>query len=71
MSTFLHVKVCSSDPFERGRQYGQQAKDLIHLGIRGYQRHFSKTLARSWEEILEKSHLYLELLGSMDSIMAL
>jgi len=62
MSTFLHVKVCSSDPFERGRQYGQQAKDLIHLGIRGYQRHFSKTLARSWEEILEKSHLYLELL---------
>lgn len=62
MGAFLCVKIRSADPFERGIQYGKQAKDLIHLGIRGYQRHFAKTLSQTWEEILAKSHLYLELL---------
>lgn len=62
MATFLHVKIRSADPFERGVQYGEQAKDLIYLGIGGYRRHFAKTLSQPWEEILAKSHLYLKLL---------
>ena len=44
MDTFQLITIKSSDPFIRGLQYGQQAEALIHLGIEGYQRHFSKTL---------------------------
>ncbi len=62
MGEFLCIKVRSADPFERGMQYGAQARNLIHLGVQGYQRHFAKTLSTPWEEILERSHLYLELL---------
>lgn len=62
MDEFLCVKIRSSDPYERGVQYGRQARDKIALGIEGYKRHFAKTLSQSWEEILAKSHLYLPLL---------
>lgn len=62
MGEFLCVKIRSADPFERGVQYGAQARDLILLGVQGYRRHFAKTLSASWEEILERSHLYLDLL---------
>ena len=62
MEAFRCVKVRSADPFTRGVQYGEQTKDLIRLGIEGYRRHFAKTLSQTWEEILKKSHLYLDLL---------
>ena len=62
MEEFSCIKIRSADPFERGAQYGAQARDLIRLGIQGYQRHFSKTLSASWEDILRRSHLYLGLL---------
>ena len=62
MGEFMCINIRSADPFERGAQYGAQARDLIRLGIQGYQRHFAKTLSASWEEILERSRLYLELL---------
>ena len=62
MDTFQLITIKSSDPFIRGLQYGQQAEALIHLGIEGYQRHFSKTLDLTWKDITEKSRLYLDLL---------
>ena len=62
MEEFSCIKIRSADPFERGAQYGAQARDLIRLGIQGYQRHFARTLSAPWEEILQRSHLYLELL---------
>ena len=53
MDTFQLITIKSSDPFIRGLQYGQQAEALIHLGIEGYQRHFSKTLDLTWKDITE------------------
>ncbi len=62
MERFPRIIIRSADPFERGVQYGQQAKDLIFKGIDGYKRHFAKTIEQPWEDILRKSHLYLPLL---------
>ena len=62
MEQFLLVKMKSADPYERGVQYGEQAAELIARGIEGYRRHFRKSMAKSWEEITEKSALYLPLL---------
>ena len=62
MEQFLLVKMKSADPYERGIQYGEQAAELIARGIEGYRRHFRKSMAKSWEEITEKSALYLPLL---------
>ena len=62
MDTFKLITIKSPEPFIRGLQYGQQAEALIHLGIEGYQRHFSKTLDLTWKDITEKSRLYLDLL---------
>ncbi len=62
MEQFLHVTVSSPDPFERGRQYGEQAAALIRQGIQGYTRHFQNLLGKSWEEITRKSACYLPLL---------
>ena len=42
--TFKCISINSADPYTRGIQYGEQAKELIYRGIEGYQRHFSKTL---------------------------
>ena len=55
MDTFQLITIKSSDPFIRGLQYGQQAEALIHLGIEGYQRHFSKTLDLTWKDITERA----------------
>ena len=62
MSEFLCIKVKSSDPYERGLQYGKQARELIHQATDGYRRHFLKMQGLKWESILDKSHLYLDLL---------
>ena len=62
MDTFQLITIKSPEPFIRGLQYGQQAEALIHLGIEGYQRHFSKALDLTWKDITEKSRLYLDLL---------
>ncbi len=56
---FLHVVVSAADPFERGMQYGQQAAGLIKAGIAGYQRHFQKAMGQTWNEIVERSALYI------------
>ena len=60
--TFKCISINSADPYTRGIQYGEQAKELIYRGIEGYQRHFSKTLQMDWNSITTKSSLYLDLL---------
>lgn len=62
MEEFLHVKVQSSDPYERGLQYGAQAQQLIHQAAEGYRRHFLKLQGLNWDSILGKSELYIGLL---------
>lgn len=60
--TFKCISINSADPYTRGIQYGEQAKELIYRGIEGYQRHFSKTMQMDWNSITTKSSLYLDLL---------
>lgn len=62
MDQFLLVKMKSADPYQRGVQYGQQAAELITRGIQGYRRHFQQAMGKSWEEIIQKSALYLPIL---------
>lgn len=62
MNSFLLVEMAGADPYERGRQYGRQAIREIHSGIRGYERHFSKSVDMTWEQIRENSGRYIPLL---------
>ena len=57
--THLHVKV-SGSPIERGRQYGQQAKDLIHRVIKEYKLLFEKEANTDWETALQRASKYEE-----------
>ena len=56
---FRHIKIKSWDPYERGIQYGRQASDLIEQALKGYKRHFNKTIGIKWEDIVKKSDLYI------------
>ncbi len=62
MGQFPCITIRGADPYQRGLQYGLQAKEWIHRGVEGYQRHFAKTISQPWEAILDKSHAYLPLL---------
>lgn len=62
MNQFPHIVLRSADPYQRGLQYGTQAKSLIHQAVAGYQRHFSKLQKVDWSALLKKSSLYIDLL---------
>ncbi len=51
MRTFQLIKVKADTPYERGLQYGEQAKEKILAEIEDYRRLFSETNSMSWEEI--------------------
>ena len=62
MRTFQLVKVNAATPFERGVQYGEQAKEKIKQGVADYQKLFAQTSSWSWEEIKEDALSYLPLI---------
>lgn len=62
MNQFLLVKMSGAEPYERGVQYGQQAVREIMDGIRGYERHFGRSVGMTWEQIRENSERYIPLL---------
>lgn len=64
MNTFLLVNINSSDPFERGVQYGRQAVEYINNGIECYKQHFEKSVQMSWQTIGGNSSRYIQLLES-------
>lgn len=51
MRTFQLVKVKAKSDYNRGEQYGEQAREKIRAGIEDYRRLFSDTSTMSWEEI--------------------
>ena len=53
MRTFQLIKINAATPFERGVQYGEQAKEKIKAGIESYKRLFAQSGNRSWEQIKE------------------
>jgi len=64
MRNFQFIAVEGATPYERGLQYGEQAKDKIQAGIDGYRAYFAQTCNRSWEWIVDYALSYLSLLKS-------
>lgn len=70
MRTFQLVKVSAATPFQRGVQYGTQAKDKIVAGIDSYRQLFAQTSSRSWSQIKEYALSYLPIIEqSMPEIL--
>lgn len=61
MGKFPLIRIKGSTPHERGRQYGSQAKESIMSCIQGYKVHFQTLTGVSWEEIKERSLLYIKI----------
>ena len=62
MKKFKEITIKAAAPFERGVQYGQQAKEEIGLCIQGYQEHFKTAGLMTWEEARERVKPFEELL---------
>lgn len=62
MMNFQLIKVKADTPYERGVQYGEQAKDKIIKGIEGYKNIFDETSVKSWEQIQEYADTYISLI---------
>jgi isopenicillin-N N-acyltransferase-like protein len=45
-----HIRVAGT-PYERGRQYGAQARDRVHLSVRSYQRVFAHYAGWDWPAV--------------------
>jgi len=51
MRTFQLIEIQAASPYERGVQYGEQAREKIRAGIEDYRKLFSDTSNMSWEAI--------------------
>lgn len=52
---FQVVTIHGKDPFERGKQHGSAAKELIQKGVCRYQERFEKNDHVSWKTVREKA----------------
>ncbi len=59
---FQVVTICGKDPFERGKQHGSAAKELICKGINRYQEKFEKNDHVSWKTVREKAMRFVPFL---------
>ena len=62
MRSFQLIKVNKATPYERGIQYGEQAKEKIQAGIEDYMEFFAQTDNMSWAEIRESAISYIPLI---------
>ncbi len=62
MKSFLFVKVSGSTPYECGKQYGEQAKELIATAVADYKLLFAETSDKTWEQITEYALSYLPII---------
>ena len=66
---FQLVTVDAETPFDRGGQYGSQARDKIRAGVENYRRYFEGT-GRTWEETKHYAAAYLpEIREAMPEIL--
>lgn len=71
MRTFQLISINAALPFDRGVQYGEQAKDKIRAGVEDYKRLFAKTSNKGWEQIKEYAASYIPLIEeAMPDILA-
>ena len=49
------IEISSPDPRQRGRQYGEQARDAIERSIDFYAGSFERTAGLPWERVLESA----------------
>src|SRR4051794_20387870 len=52
------IEISSSDPRERGRQYGEAAREQIERSIAYYAESFERSACLSWERVLEHVPLW-------------
>ena len=62
MREFKEIFIDAAPPYERGVQYGQLARDEIHLCIQRYREHFKAAGKISWDEARGKVLPFKELL---------
>lgn len=62
MRTFKLVEIKAAAPFERGGQYGEQAREKILEGIEDYKRLFAETNSMDWDIIKKKAYSYIPLI---------
>lgn len=60
---FQVINITGAAPFERGRQHGEGAKELIERGIKSYQESFEKDQHVPWGKVREKAMRYAEFLA--------
>lgn len=60
---FLRI---TGSPKERGRQYGERARDKVHRAVEIYDRWFRDFVNVSWERAREEAKQYVDLIGSYD-----
>jgi isopenicillin-N N-acyltransferase-like protein len=65
MKRFQLVKVDANTPFERGVQYGSQAKEKINAGIDKYKVHFKDRVGITWDEIKSRSAGHIPILEKL------
>ncbi|AWV25831.1 acyl-CoA--6-aminopenicillanic acid acyltransferase [Citrobacter youngae] len=63
MSDFQFIKICSISPYERGVQYGEQAKDKIIDGVGKYKKLFLETTGKSWGQLQQYINTYCEFIA--------
>ena len=59
MRTFQLIKVKAISHYERGVEYGEQAREKIRAGIEGYRKLFSDTSNMSWVDIKSYALSYI------------
>src|SRR5687768_3525156 len=65
VATFPHVRV-SGGPRERGRSYGEQARDRISTSIDAYEQVFRAYAGWSWEEVRREAAGYQAPIAAFD-----
>lgn len=58
MREFKYITIDGNTPYERGKQHGEAARELIGLGLDRYHRKFKAP----WETVREKAERYVEFL---------
>jgi len=58
MEGFPLIEVSGGD-FERGRQHGEEASDLVHFNLEGYRRLFRHDPGLDWSAVLGQARQYL------------
>jgi isopenicillin-N N-acyltransferase-like protein len=63
--SYPHVRV-EGGPRERGRQYGEQARDRVRISLEAYAEVFGHIAGWDWEKVTAEAHLYEPAIAAYD-----